>query len=181
MIVRSGRVADLGAIYELIDEHVDLDVAPPSVMQFAMAINRNNIAVFDRHGEIVGFYAMLMLNARGIEAVLMGEFDGRNPSAEYLAPRLSRPAAIYQWLVVAPGRAAEGVMHVSAFLQHPFYRRANLYSRSITPTGERIATSLGFRKVPGAALEGLHRYVRLDNRCATEPPVEVPALLPQAA
>jgi hypothetical protein len=148
-------------------------------MRLVMGANRNNIVAFTRHGEIAGFYAMLMLTVTGVEALLLGEIDTRDPDARFLAPRLEQPAAIYQWLVVGPGLAAEGVMHVSRFLRHPLSRRANLYSRSITPTGERIATSLGFRRQEGAALPGLHRYVRLENRRPAFS--QEPRALPEAA
>jgi hypothetical protein len=162
--IRPATVGDIDEIYRIIHRNVSFAVAPPDVMRFAMAINRNNIIAFLRHGEVVGVYAMLMLSIRGLEAVLVGDFDGRDPHVSHLATRLEHPAAIYQWLVVAPGLAAEGVMHVASVLQHPYYRNANLYMRSFSESGARISTSLGFRPVDGAVLKGLHRYVRLTNR-----------------
>jgi hypothetical protein len=177
--IRPAKVDDIEEIYRIIHRNVSFAVAPPDVMRFAMAINRNNIVAFLRHGEVVGVYAMLMLSVRGLEAMLVGDFDGRDPHGGHLATRLELPAAIYQWLVVAPGLAAEGVMHVAAFLQHPHYRAANLYMRSFSQAGARISTALGFRPVEGATLTGLHRYVRLTNRPSVP---EMPAeALPRAA
>src|SRR5579862_7198251 len=128
--IRSANVEDIPNIYQLIERNVSFSVAPPAVMRFAMAINRNNIIVFCRHGEVVGLYAMLMLTASGLEALLLGEFEGLDPKPAQLASRLETPAAVYQWLVVAPGLAAEGIASVSRFLRDPFYRAANLYMRS---------------------------------------------------
>lgn len=162
--IRSGTVSDIEQIYKLIEMHVPLTVAPPSVMRFVMGINRNNIIVFCRNGEIVGFHAMLMLSTHGLEALLTGELTPLDPDPHHLVRRLEAPAAIYQWLTVGPGMAAEGVLHVSHFLQGPFYRHANLYSRSITPTGARIAMAMGFRPMPNPPMPGLFRYVRLANR-----------------
>jgi len=177
--IRPATVDDIDEIYRIIHRNVSFAVAPPDVMRFAMAINRNNIVAFLRHGEVVGVYAMLMLSVRGLEAILVGDFDGRDPHGRHLVTRLEHPAAIYQWLVVAPGLAAEGVMHVAAFLQHPYYRSANLYMRSFSEAGARISTALGFRSVEGARLKGLHRYVRLTNRPAV---ADVPGdALPRAA
>jgi len=177
--IRPAKVDDIDEIYRIIHGNVSFAVAPPDVMRFAIAINRNNIVAFLRHGEIVGVYAMLMLSVRGLEAILVGDFDGRDPHGSQLVTRLERPAAIYQWLVVAPGLAAEGVMHVAALLQHPHYRAANLYMRSFSQAGARISTALGFQPVPGAALKGLHRYVRLSNRPTV---ADVPThALPRAA
>jgi hypothetical protein len=177
--IRPATVADIDEIYQIIHRNVSFAVAPPDVMRFAMAINRNNIVAFLRHGEVVGVYAMLMLSVRGLEAVLVGDFDGHDPHGTHLATRLQQPAAIYQWLVVAPGLAAEGVTHVAAFLQHPYYRNANLYMRSFSEAGARISTALGFRPVEGATLKGLYRYVRLSNRRSVAAPVS--HVLPRAA
>jgi hypothetical protein len=162
--IRSASVDDIPKIYELIDRNVSFPVAPPAVMRFAMAINRNNIIVFCRHGEVVGLYAMLMLTASGLEALLLGEFDGLNPRTAQLAARLEAPAAVYQWLAVAPGLAAEGIPAVSRFLRDPFYRGANLYMRSASQSGVRISTALGFEPVGGARTRNLYRYLRLVNR-----------------
>ena len=177
--IRAATVADLAEIYGIIRRNVSFAVAPPDVMHFAMAINRNNIIAFSRHGEVVGVYAMLMLSIGGLEALLVGDFNGRDPHVSHLATRLEHPAAIYQWLVVAPGLAAEGVMHVAASLQQPYYRNANLYMRSFSHAGVRISTALGFHAVDGAALKGLYRYVRLINRRGASE--AQPAVLPRAA
>jgi hypothetical protein len=163
--IRSATVDDIEAIYRIIYHNVSFAVAPPPVMRFAMAINRNNIVTFLRHGEVVGVYAMLMLSTPGLEALLTGEFNGRDPHVAHLATRLEQPAAIYQWLVVAPGLAAEGVLHVSRLLRHPYYRNANLYARLLSADGARITSALGFKPVGGRDL-GLTRYVRLVNRVA---------------
>lgn len=180
--IRCATVDDIDGIYRIIYHNVSFAVAPPAVMRFAMAINRNNIVAFERHGEVVGVYAMLMLSTPGLEALLTGEFDGRDPHVSHLASRLEQPAALYQWLVVAPGLAAEGVLHVSRLLRHPYYRSANLYARLLSADGARITSALGFTPVDGGGAAGLTRYVRLVNRTAATTPVfEIEATLPQAA
>lgn len=162
-IHRAG-VKDVDKIYQLIHKYTDFDVAPPSQMRFAIATNRNNIILFCKDREFVGLYAMLMLTPAGLEALLLGEFNGSNPHVAHLATRFEPPAAIYQWLVIAPGLASEGVMHVSRLLQHDCYRGANLYARALSGSGARIARSLGFRLVERSSVSGLYRYVRLSNR-----------------
>jgi hypothetical protein len=177
---RSAGPEDLGNIYDLIAKNVSFPVAPIDVMRFAMGVNRNNIIVFCRHGEVVGLYAMLMLTASGLEALLTDEFDGRDPKVAHLAPRLEKPAAIYQWLVVAPGLVAEGFTHISRFLRSPFYRSANLYMRAASVSGSRISASLGYRPVPGPT-HGLQRYVRLINRADLARVSVIAETLPDAA
>lgn len=128
-----------------------------------IAHNRNSIMLFERAGEVAGFWAMLMLTPQGLERLLLGELDTLEPDLSSLTRTLEPPAAIYSWAVVAPGLAAEGVFHVSRFLRRPMYRHANMYARPNTEEGVRFNLRLGSRPVP-AAETGLYRYVRLANR-----------------
>ncbi len=112
---------------------------------------------------MVGVWAMLMLNHIGLERILLGEFNGLNPSLKCLSPRLSTPMGIYIWAVVAPGIAAEGIKHASAFLQSPIYRNTNIFSRPNTEAGVRINKGLGFQPID-CGTKGLYRYTRVANR-----------------
>jgi hypothetical protein len=167
LTMRSAHPVDIDDIYQLISANVPGNVAPPRVIRLVMMHNRNSVMVFDRHGEIVGVYANLMLTALGLERLLTNEFSGLDPDFNCLAPRLMAPAAIYQWMIVAPGIAAEGLLHMSAFLQRPFYRHANLFGRPVTEGGMRFARSTGFKPLGAGDLGDLYRYTRLANRGAT--------------
>jgi hypothetical protein len=160
------HMAEIDEIYRLINKHIPTTVAPPSTMKTVMMLNRNSVFVFRRHGEIVGVYALLVLTALGLERLLVGEFSGLDPEFSVLATRLMTPAAIYQWMIVAPGVAAEGIRHVSVFLREPLYRHANLFGRPVTEGGLRFALSTGFSPIGKAQLGELYRYVRLVNRNA---------------
>lgn len=162
--MRPARVAEIEDIYRLINKHIPTAVAPPSTMKSVMMLNRNSVLVFCRHGEIVGVYALLMLTALGLERLLVGEFSGLDPDYSVLATRLMTPAAIYQWMIVAPGVAAEGICHVSAFLREPLYRHANLFGRPVTEGGLRFASSTGFQPIGTGQPGDLYRYVRTVNR-----------------
>jgi len=128
-----------------------------------LAKNPNSVLSFSKHGKVVGAWAMLLLNSRGIEALLLGEVPLHAPPQDILTDPIEPPSAIYIWAVVAPGLGAEGISHVSGFLQQPLYARANLYTRPATQQGARIMTSTGFLPLTSAPL-GLHRYVRHSNR-----------------
>ncbi len=140
-----------------------IEVASPEVVRSAVRYNKNNILIFCHKEEIVGFFAMLMLNHIGLERILLGEFDTLDPSPKCLAPRLETPMGIYIWAVVAHGIAAEGIKHASHFLNQPVYRHSNLFTRPTTDEGARIIKAVGFKPVD-CGTEGLHRYVRLANR-----------------
>ncbi len=162
--MRPALIAEIDEIYCLINKHIPTTVAPPSTMKTVMMLNRNSVLVFRRHGEIVGVYALLMLTALGLERLLVGEFSGLDPDFSVLATRMMTPAAIYQWMIVAPGVAAEGIRHVSAFLREPLYRRANLFGRPVTEGGLRFASSTGFQPLGTGQPGDLYRYVRTVNR-----------------
>ena len=162
--MRCASIAEFDEIYHLISNHIPTAVAHPRVMKSVMMLNRNSVMVFCRGGEIVGVYALLMLTALGLERLLVGEFSGLNPDFSVLATRMMTPAAIYQWMIVAPGIAAEGIRHVSVFLREPLYRHANLFGRPVTEGGLRFALSTGFSQLTTSQRGELYRYVRIVNR-----------------
>ncbi len=122
-----------------------------------------SIQRFGRPGRIVGLYAMLFLNDRGLAALLDGRFEGTNPQFDHLAQADRKPAAIYSWLVACPGRAAAGIGNVSAMLQGERYYDVDLYASPATPEGLRILRGTGHLPVTSYP-DGLHRYVRIVNR-----------------
>ncbi|MCG8562232.1 MAG: hypothetical protein MI824_20735 [Hyphomicrobiales bacterium] len=161
--VQPATLDDLPAVCELVSEQLPGEVAAYSVVKEVISYNRNNLLLFSRGGRVVGAYAMLMLTPIGLERLLIGELAPLDPDPICLASRMMTPAAIYNWAVVAPRLAIEGILHVSLFLRQPMYRHANLFSRPNTPEGVRLNVSLGSRPLEGAA-PGLYRYVRLANR-----------------
>lgn len=106
-----------------------------------------------------------MLRPKGLEALLLGELDMSNPDTVLLATTTEAPAAIYTWMVVAPGLAAEGIKLVADILGKPLYAGANLYARPTSRLGQDLSWNLGFKPVDGRA-DGLWRYIRLANRPA---------------
>jgi len=163
--VRYFTASDLPKVRSLLDKHISGPTATDDAIQYTRMRNRNNVLLFCREGEIVGLYAMLMLTALGLERLLLAEFDPIRPDHTCLALRQSAPAAIYQWAVIAPHTASEGIRHISQFLREPLYRHANLFARPTTAAGKRICENVGFTPVAGSPI-GLHRYVRLANRPA---------------
>ncbi|MGI9384571.1 MAG: hypothetical protein ACR2PO_15580 [Methyloligellaceae bacterium] len=161
--VQPATLDDLPTVCELVAQQLPGNVAAYSVVKEVISYNRNNLLLFWRGGHVVGAYAMLMLTPIGLERLLIGEFRPLDPDPICLASRMMTPAAIYNWAVVAPGLAIEGILHVSLFLRQPMYRHANLFSRPNTPEGVRLNVSLGSLPLEGAA-PGLYRYVRLANR-----------------
>lgn len=160
---RPGTESDLAAVYSLIARHVPPPYAPAETLGRALAHNRDVLLVFCRGDVLLGFHAALYLNALGLERLLLGEFDALDPDPAALAPSDQGTAAIYHWLTICPGLAVEGLLHLSQQLRRPALARANLFSRPVTPDGERRLLGFGYRRID-CGTPNLHRYVRLPNR-----------------
>ena len=161
--IRRATGHDLSAAAALASRYLPGELASLTSVRKAISRNPNNVMIFWRGGSVAGAWAMLMLNSRGLEALLTSGFNFAEPASRELAAATDAPAAIYIWAVVAPGLASEGIAQMSLFLRHPLYSAANLYTRPTTPGGRRIAENLGFVPISGATA-GLHRYLRLPNR-----------------
>ena len=166
--LRCATVNDVEVVCNMVRHEIPGEVAAAAIVRKAIAHNRNNVLLFCRGKRVVGVWALLMLNALGLEKLLLGELDTLNPSTALLATRMSTPAAIYTWAVVAPGIAIEGVFHLSRFLNQPIYRHANLFTRPVTLEGIRLILGIGFKPI-GCPTPGLHRYERLANRAMRLP------------
>jgi len=156
-------VDHIGTMRQLAAQELPGAVASEEVIARIILQNRNSVLLVYKNSDVVGIWAMLMLNAIGLEALLLGELDGLNPNPKAIAATDDNPAAIYHWVAVAPGLASEGIYHASQFLRQPPFRAANFYSRPNTEIGIRLNLSLGFRAIH-AGTPGLFRYVRLVNR-----------------
>jgi len=148
---------------ELSRDNIPNSVENISLIKNVISRNADNIFIFRKNQMIIGVYAMLMLTPLGLERLLLGEFDSKNPDMMCLTITGETPAAIYVWSYVAPGLAADGIRHVSKFLQQPNYRNINFFARPVTKAGLRITQNLGYEPLKNAT-EGLYRYVRLVNR-----------------
>jgi predicted GNAT family N-acyltransferase len=100
-----------------------------------------------------GFVAFLMLNDRGVKALVSGTLNPRDPDLGLLTRQNERPAGAYVWAVHARGAIAAGIPLIIQKLATPLYESVDLYARAATPDGERFLQSLGFRR--GASYQGV--------------------------
>lgn len=161
--VRRPLASDFEAISALIQKNIDGPVASAATVRRVLAINPNSIMLMATKAGVQGVWGMLMLRSEGLEALLSGEFDALDPPSHQIAECAEAPAAIYVWMLVCPGVAAEGICQLADFLRKPLYRHSNLFSRPTTKAGIAINLRRGFRPVGDPAL-GLLRYVRVANR-----------------
>lgn len=121
--------------------------------------------------EAEGFIAFLMLNREGLCRLADGTLDRGNPDLSLLTPQSERPAGIYTWAIYAPRALVGAVPLVYEKISTPLYRGVDLFARTATEAGRRLAETLGFKR--GAVVEGivapaLYRFPR-QTECPVHP------------
>jgi hypothetical protein len=163
-VARRARLGEIGATLVTASAAIDrMRSATREVVARVVAHNPDSLWVFVRDGLLVGCSAMMMLNEKGLSALLAGEIDMRDPAPAYLTAAGDRPAAIYVWALASPSVAADGIAKIIMRLQSPPYERADLYASPATRAGLRFMRALGFEPIPGHP-RNLFRYIRLVNR-----------------
>lgn len=110
-----------------------------------------------------GFVAFLMLNDAGMQRLIQGTLDTKNPELAYLAAQNERPAGIYIWACHARGLMVGGVPLAFEKIWTPLCREADVYARAVTDDGNRFLRELGFTQdatYRGLTASHLHMYRR---------------------
>ncbi len=163
MSVRPARRSELPFVFDIATQKIPALSAALPFVEGVFEHNAESILVYQRDEDIVGVYAMLLLSASGLERLLLGELDTSAPDIDAVVRSGEKPAAIYNWAVVAPKLAAEGLRHTSVYLRRPLFQRANIYARGTTKAARHIMEQGGYQRLGGAQSD-LYRYVRMANR-----------------
>lgn len=91
-----------------------------------------------------GLIAFLPLNMLGLQHLALGTFNATVVDHRLLAKPHERPAAIYLWLVYAPGPLAAGIAFFIRRLSSDRYAGLNIYTRPATDAGQRYIEAMGF-------------------------------------
>jgi predicted GNAT family N-acyltransferase len=106
--VRNPTLEGFSDIYEMASREIGPDIASFEVMRDVM--NHNPLSFWGIYRSaspersaprLAGFFAFLLLNARGLEAHRHGRLNRHQPELYHLANNRERPAAVYIWAVVA--------------------------------------------------------------------------------
>jgi len=160
---RPAEASDIPALLRHAERAMGVSLASETSVARILRAHLDSLWSFWTAGRLVGGFAMLMLNAHGLEDLMQDRIDLANPPVDVLAPPGQRPAAIYVWAVLGAAAASEGIARVIFRLrQHP-YERSDVFALPATGDGLRFMRGLGFRPVPGHR-RSLHRYVRFANR-----------------
>lgn len=94
-----------------------------------------------------GVTALLLLSAAGRARLLDGTLDFADPPAGTLADPGGCPAAIYVWLMFAPGVISGALFALFEHMNEAPYADADIYWRPLTEAGSRLTRPFGFELV----------------------------------
>jgi hypothetical protein len=108
---------------------------------------------------LIGGIAFLPLNGLGLYNLIYGKLDLQEPEIACIATGAERPAILYLWAMVAQGSGIAGIADVIDFLDTAAFRHVDIWTRALSPGGERLARKLGFE----AFAPGGQRYYKFDR------------------
>ena len=160
--VRRAQPEHVARLLELAEGLIGCRLASEDAVKKVVLHHPDSVWAFQHKWTVVGVFSMLVLNSRGLESVLTGSMDARNPSTKLLATPDEVPAAIYLW-AIAHTSASDGILKMFARLRSAPYERADIYGGCVTASGIHFLRSWGFNLIPGHPRD-LYRYIRLANR-----------------
>jgi hypothetical protein len=123
-----------------------VQITAPNLGRF-LAFDPECILTFRRQEKLLGGVALLYLNRRGHDALMLGEIALAQPDIGLLAGRDDEVSAIYIWAVATTGRGIAGYGKVAAHLRTPRYVDANCFAQPSTKAGRELLVSTCFRPI----------------------------------
>lgn len=139
------RVASLDEALDAVAvaaEHMEL--ASAAVVRTMHSRNSQIFRLIGTGESADSLVAYLPLNYTGVDKLINGGFQGRSPSPEWIATPDEQPAAIYIWLIWAPGRLARAVPSMLTLVDELSAQGCPIFSRAINWHAERLNQSIGF-------------------------------------
>jgi predicted GNAT family N-acyltransferase len=98
-----------------------------------------------------GYVAFLPLTKQGLNQLLDGTLDRRDPPLSVISAQHEKPAGIYVWHVYAPGKLAAGAPLAMQKMWNPQCDNVDIYSWSINSEAARFVEGMGFQLAPKLA------------------------------
>jgi hypothetical protein len=99
------------------------------------------------HGRLVGAFALLSLNERGLEQLLGDRLSMADPDLSCITRPDERASAIYAWALCLPSSAAGAVGNLMAWLRQPSYIGCDIYACAGSTDGDRFIRKTGFQQL----------------------------------
>jgi len=157
------QLAGLAAIAK--KEIPGVNASEAGLVQF-LRDDPESIFAFQRNGRLLGGIALLYLNCRGHDALLLDEIDLRNPDRQFLARPGEDVSAIHAWAIAGYGRAAIGLGNVAEYLRRPRFVSADYYAQPTSLVGRDLLKALGFKPI-ASFQPNLWYYERPWNRLSS--------------
>src|SRR5436305_2446171 len=106
------------------------------------------ILTFRWQEKLLGGMAFLYLNARGHDALILGDMSPSSPDFELFARSDEQVSATYIWAIGTAGRGIAGLGKAAAHLRKPRYMKADCFAQPSTAAGRDLLTATGFIQIP---------------------------------
>jgi hypothetical protein len=168
--VRFARYSELPILADMAHHMVPgVQITAPILGKY-FAFDPECILTFSRQQKLLGGIALLYLNSRGHDALILDEISLTEPDIGLLAGSKDEVSAIYIWAVAITGRGIAGYGKVAAHLRTPRYVNANCFAQPSTKAGYDWLVATCFRQIPSFQRD-LWCYERSWNRI----PANIPA------
>ncbi len=137
--------SDIHDLHAMLGQHLDMPLARAEAACSVQRARANSLWSIHSKDGLIGGAAFLPLNALGLYKLIYGKLDLQDPDIDCISVHPERPAILYLWALIAQGSALAGLSGLLDFLETPAFRRVDIWTRAVTPRGERLALKLGFK------------------------------------
>ena len=146
--VRFAQHSEIPALADMAHRMVPGVQITAQILSKYLAFDPQCILTFKRRERLLGAIALLYLNSRGHDALILDDMSLTHPDTGLLARRGEEVSAIYLWALAATGRGVAGTGKVAAHLRTPRYVNANCYAQPSTRAGRDWLISACFQQIP---------------------------------
>lgn len=172
---RPARYSELSTVAEMANRLIPGVQITETDLGRYFVFDPESIFIFSRKQKLLGAVALLYLNDRGHDALILDGIDLTHPDFGLLADRHDEVSAVYVWGITGQGRAMGGLGNMSTHLSGKRFASANIYAQASSADGRKLMIALGFEPMPSRQRD-LWRYERPWNRRRPNTPTSnVPA------
>jgi hypothetical protein len=166
--VRPARRSEVSSIHGFAAQLIGEDIVTAADLERVHDLTgEDGLFVTEEDGAITGVLAFVLLNVRGLRAVLNGDFDALSPAAGHVASATAPACAFYGWGVAATTKtSARRVVDGAQAIMAGSMAHLPKFAHPTTEAGHRLMRErLGFVDLPDCK-QGLVWRAPLDQAAA---------------
>ena len=144
--VRAATDDEIPALMQLTAGYLPAVTAAKLALRAVQRKSQSLLAIIAQ-GKLVGAFALLSLNERGLEQLLGDQLSTTTPDLSGLTRPGERASAIYAWALCLPGPVAGAVGNLMSWLRQPPYIGCDIYACAGSPDGDRFIRKTGFQQL----------------------------------